>query len=130
MKTQFFFDFVSSLCLYLFHEVPSMPPQGLTALNLTSEAYINVSWSPVPTDQVNGILFGYFLKYQRISTSERQVFDTKEHTLTLKPSDLSISLQVQTYSTYRIQVAAFTRKGLGPYSEYAYAGKYLKVSRW
>ena len=102
-----------------------MPPLGLTALNLTSEAYINVSWSPLPTDQVNGILLGYSLKYQRIQTSEREVFDTKEHTL--NASDLSISLQVQTYSTYRIQVAAFTRKGMGPYSEYAYASKYLKV---
>ena len=56
------------------------------------------------------------------------MFGEEEHTLTLKPSDLSIFLQVQTYSTYRIQVAAFTRKGLGPYSEYVQAGKYCNLS--
>ena len=55
------------------------------------------------------------------------MFDTEEHIVTLKPSELSILLQVQTYSTYKIQVAAFTQKGMGPYSEYVYAGRYARV---
>ena len=70
---------------------------------------------------------GYYLKYQRIQTAEKAVFDTEEHIVTLKPSELSILLQVQTYSTYKIQVAAFTQKGMGPYSEYVYAGRYARV---
>jgi len=78
-------------------------------------------WSPVPQGYVNGLLMGYSIKYQRIRTAERTVFDD-EHTLTVKPSKLSIRLQVQTYSTYRIRVAALTQKGMGPYSEYVFAG--------
>ena len=100
-----------------------MPPQSVTAQNLTSEASIDVTWSPVPSGHVNDILMGYSVKYLRIQTAERNVFNTEEHTLTTKPTDQLISLQVDTYSTYRIQVAAFTRKGMGPYSEYIYAGK-------
>lgn len=101
-----------------------MPPQSVTAQNLTSELFIDVTWSPVPEGHINGILLGYFVKYQRILTADWEVFDTAEHVLTVKPADLAISLRVQTYSTYRIKVAAFTRKGLGPYS-LVYGGKYL-----
>ena len=93
------------------------------AQNLTSEFTIDVNWSPVPDGHVNGPLMGYSLKYQRIRTAERAVSDTEEHTLIFKPSELSTVLKVQTYSTYRIKVAAFTQKGLGPYSEYVYAGE-------
>ncbi|XP_022801144.1 uncharacterized protein LOC111338866 [Stylophora pistillata] len=98
-----------------------MPPLQLTAYNFTSEASIAVSWSPVPSNHINGILLGYSLKYERLQTSERQVIDVDEHMLTLRATDLSVSLQVQAYSIYRIGVAAFTRKGIGPYTEYAYA---------
>ena len=101
-----------------------MPPQNVTAQNLTSESYIYVTWTPVPADQVNGILLGYSLKYQRTLTADREVFDTAEHVLTVRPNDHSITLVVQTYSTYRIQVAAFNRKGIGPYS-LVYAGRCL-----
>lgn len=74
---------------------------------------------------VRGLLMGYSIKYQRIRTAERDVHDTEEETLIVKPPKLSTLLQVETYSTYRIKVAAFTQKGLGPYSEYVYAGEVL-----
>ena len=54
--------------------------------------------------------------------------DTEEHTLTFKPEELSTVLHVKTYSTYRIRVAAFTQKGLGPYSEDILAGELVEVS--
>ena len=103
-----------------------MPPQNVTAQNLISESYIYVTWTPVPADQVNGVLLGYSLKYQRIITADREVFDTAEHVLTVGPNDNSITLLVQTYSTSRIQVAAFNRKGIGPYS-LIYAGTCLSL---
>lgn len=66
---------------------------------------------------------GYSIKYQRIRTAERSVFYTEEEIVTVPPSELSTFLHVQTYSTYRIKVAAFTQAGMGPYSEYVYSGK-------
>ena len=53
--------------------------------------------------------------------------DIEEDTLTFKPDELSTVLQVKTYSTYRIRVAAFTPKGLGPYSEYVLAGERVEA---
>ena len=103
---------------------PDKPPQSLTADNLTSEATIPVQWSPVPNGHVNGLLMGYSIKYQRIRTAERSVFyRTEEETMIVKPNQRSILLPVQTYSTYSIKVAAFTQAGMGPYTEYVYAGK-------
>ncbi|CAH3191318.1 unnamed protein product, partial [Porites evermanni] len=106
---------------YTWDDVPTRPPQGVVAQNLTSEKSINVNWSPVLSGHVNGPLLGYSLKYQRIRTAERVFEDREEHTLTFKPEELSTVLQVETYSTYRIRVAAFTPKGLGPYSDYVLA---------
>ena len=103
--------------------MPTRPPQSVIAKNLTSEVSIQVNWSPVPDGNVNGLLLGYSMKYQRVQTAEREVYDAEEHTDIFKPSELSTILKVQTYSAYRIKVAAFTQKGLGPYSEYVYAGK-------
>ena len=36
----------------------------------------------------------------------------------------STGLKVQTYSIYEIKVAAFTQKGMGPYSNHVYGGKF------
>lgn len=97
----------------------------MTAQNLTSEALIPVNWKPVPMGHVNGLLVGYSIKFQRIKTAEKAVFDSEEETLIVQPSELSAFLAVQTYSIYRIKVAAFTQKGMGPYSKYVYAGTFL-----
>jgi len=112
------------LILIFLSLVPSLPPQSMRAENLTSESSIDVTWSPVPDDHINGILLGYSVKYQRILTADREVFKRDEHVLIVGPTDYSITLLVQTYSTYRIQVAGFTRKGIGPYS-LVYAGNCL-----
>lgn len=103
--------------------VPSMPPESVTAHNLTSAVAINVTWSSVPVGHVNGLLMGYSINYRRIQTAEREVFDTEEYTFTVKPGDLFVELEADTYSIYEIQVAAFTQKGMGPYSEFVYGGK-------
>lgn len=95
----------------------------MTALNLTSESSISVSWYPVPDGHVNGLLMGYIIKYKRIRTAERNVQDTEELTVALKPNKLSTVLHVQTDSVYRIKVAAFTQTGMGPFSKYTNAGK-------
>ena len=100
-----------------------MPPQSVTAHNLTSALGINVTWTSVPIGHVNGLLMGYSIKYRRIQTAEMDVLDTEEYTVTVKPSDLMVELSVETYSIYEIQVAAFTQKGMGPYSEFVYGGK-------
>ncbi|CAH3162903.1 unnamed protein product [Pocillopora meandrina] len=90
-----------------FGDVPSKPPQNVT------------TWNEVPFGHVNGLLMGYSIKYRRVKTAEKNVVHLEE-TAIAKSTDLWIVLNVQTYSVYIIEVAAFTQKGLGPYSEYIY----------
>ena len=67
---------------------------------------------------------GYSINYRRIVTAEKEVLPLEEETATAKSTDLFIFLKVQTYSIYEIKVAAFTQKGMGPYSDYVYGGKF------
>ncbi|XP_066030883.1 uncharacterized protein [Pocillopora verrucosa] len=105
---------------YTFGDVPSKPPQSVAAERLKAAEFIKVTWSPVPFGYVGGLLMGYSIKYRRIVTAEKEVLPWEEETAIAKSTDLFIFLKVQTYSIYEIKVAAFTQKGMGPYSDYVY----------
>ena len=107
-----------------FSLVPSKPPQSVAAERLKAAEFIKVTWSPVPFGYVGGLLMGYSIKYRRIVTAEKEVLPLEEETATAKSTDLFIFVKVQTYSIYEIKVAAFTQKGMGPYSDYVYGGKF------
>ena len=107
-----------------FSLVPSKPPQSVAAERLKAAEFIKVTWSPVPFGYVGGLLMGYSIKYRRIVTAEKEVLPLEEEIATAKSTDLFIFLKVQTYSIYEIKVAAFTQKGMGPYSNYVYGGKF------
>ena len=107
-----------------FSLVPSKPPQSVAAERLKAAEFIKVTWSPVPFGYVGGLLMGYSIKYRRIVTAEKEVLPLEEEIATAKSTDLFIFLKVQTYSIYEIKVAAFTQKGMGPYSDYVYGGEF------
>lgn len=114
-----------SLLRFFFFLVPSKPPESVTAEKLKGAESIKATWSPVPFGFVNGLLMGYSIKYRRLITAEKEVLRTVEETAIAKATDHSIRLDVQTYSVYDIKVAAFTQKGMGPYSDYVFGGKYI-----
>ena len=87
---------------------------------LKASEFIQVIWIHVPFGYVGSLLIGYFIKYQRIVAPGKEVLPTEEETAMAKSTDL----KVQTYSIYKIKVAAFTQKGMGPYSDYVYGGKF------
>ena len=107
-----------------FSLVPSKPPQSVAAERLKAAEFIKVTWSPVPFGYVGGLLMGYSIKYRRIVTAEKEVLPLEEEIAIAKSTDLFIFLKVQTYSIYEIKVAAFTQKGMGPYSDYVYGGEF------
>ena len=100
--------------------MPTNPPQRVATERLKAAEFIQVIWIHVPFGYVGGLLIGYFIKYQRIVTAEKEVLPTEEETAMAKSTDL----KAQTYSIYEIKVAAFTQKGMGPYSDYVYGGKF------
>ena len=100
--------------------MPTKPPQRVATERLKASEFIQVIWIHVPFGYVGGLLLGYFIKYQRIATAEKEVLPKEEETAMAKLTDL----KVQTYSIYEIKVAAFTQKGMGLHSNYVYGGKF------
>ncbi|PFX17440.1 Receptor-type tyrosine-protein phosphatase F [Stylophora pistillata] len=94
-------------------DIPSKPPMGPSAVNLSGPHSILVSWKPVPEGFVHGILLGYRILYRVLSIAEVNVRQPTV-TATAKPTALNITLtQLLNYAVYDIRVLAFTVKGDG-----------------
>lgn len=96
---------------FLFLAVPSLPPQNLWANNISSTA-LRVTWNPVPTGFVHGILRGYKLLYRKcseVSVPYREIALSPAHRF--KEID-----DLQKFTYYEIRILAFTIKGNGAQS--------------
>ncbi|RMX41265.1 hypothetical protein pdam_00012375, partial [Pocillopora damicornis] len=92
-------------------DVPSRPPQNLWANNISSTA-LNITWNPVPTGFVHGILRGYRVLYKE--TNKPSAPFTK---ITVPPRVRKIVLKdLKKFTNYSIMVLAFTIKGDGAQS--------------
>lgn len=98
------------LCFFLvvLFAVPSQPPQSVQAFN-TSSTSVRVLWHRVPKGLVHGILRGYRIFYgktEEFGVPMRQVV-VPAHTRYVHLAGL------EKFTNYSIQVAAFTRIGVG-----------------
>ena len=64
--------------------MPTKPPQRVATERLKAAEFIQVIWIHVPFGYVGGLLIGYFIKYQRIVTAEKEVLPTEEETAMAK----------------------------------------------
>ena len=64
--------------------MPTNPPQRVATERLKAAEFIQVIWIHVPFGYVGGLLIGYFIKYQRIVTTEKEVLPTEEETAMAK----------------------------------------------
>ena len=98
---------VASFFSFLF-AVPSQPPQSVQAFN-TSSTSVKVLWHSVPRGLVHGILRGYRIFYSK----------TKEFGVPMKQAVVPAHMRhvhlvgLEKFTNYSIQVAAFTRIGVG-----------------
>ena len=84
----------------------------MTAFN-TSSTSINVTWQPIPSDHVHGIILRYHIKYWRRDKANDNV-----SMVTVNSTELHAELKgLGKYKEYSIQVAGSTVVGLGNYSE-------------
>ena len=91
--------------------VPSRPPQNLWANNISSTA-LNITWNPVPTGFVHGILRGYRVLYKE--TNKPSAPYTK---ITVPSRVRNIVIKdLKKFTNYSIMVLAFTIKGDGAQS--------------
>lgn len=104
-----FFFFVVVFCFLVFlFAVPSQPPQSVQAFN-TSSTSVRVLWHRVPRGLVHGILRGY-----RIFYGKTEAFGVPMRQAVVPAHTRHVHLAgLEKFTNYSIQVAAFTRIGVG-----------------
>ena len=94
------------------YPVPDKSPTNVTAYD-TSSTSINITWQPIPSDHVNGILLDYNVIYRRIDKPNDNI-----SMVTVNSPVLHTELSgLGKYKQYSIQVAGRTAAGLGNFSE-------------
>ncbi|XP_022784712.1 protein sidekick-1-like isoform X2 [Stylophora pistillata] len=89
-------------------DVPSRSPQNLWANNISSTA-LRITWNPVPTGFVHGILRGYRILYK-----EKNKPSAPYTKITVSPGVRKREIHdLKKFTYYSIQVLAFTIKGDG-----------------
>ena len=91
-----------------FFAVPVSPPLNLIANSSFTE--IQLSWQPIPPDDVNGILLGYKILYRQQGTT--QWTEQIVHRSALEATVASLS----EYTDYEIKIMGYNSKGQGPFS--------------
>ena len=92
--------------------MPDKSPTNVTAYD-TSSTSINITWQPIPSDHVNGILLDYNVIYRRIDKLKDNI-----SMVTVNSTILHTELSgLGKYKQYSIQVAGRTAVGLGNFSE-------------
>lgn len=89
-------------------DVPSQPPHSVMITILSSQS-MEVTWSRLPSNAINGRLLGYRVYYHSLK-NRAKVFNK---TVT-GPDERNATLTgLGKFTTYKISVVAFTRKGEG-----------------
>jgi len=78
---------------------------------------VKVHWDPLPQQYANGQLLGY-----RVYFNEYPYYSYLEETVNTSSADVHMVIlrNLKAAQRYRIRVAAFTSKGVGPWSYYRY----------
>ncbi|XP_048579243.1 uncharacterized protein LOC5521276 isoform X2 [Nematostella vectensis] len=102
-------------------DTPSAPPPNITAVN-TSSTTVELSWSAVPYEHVNGIILGYKIQQLSYTYAYKSGTDNTEVNMTVHGADtLQRTLTpLEMYSDYTYRVCAFTIKGDGNWSDHYY----------
>ena len=97
---------------HIFTVAPSSPPRFIVVEETEEFHQLNVSWAPPPCDQRNGIIVNYTVMYLLQSSPDSLSTLTSSNNAT---NIILTGLQLLVY--YKIQVAANTYVGKGPFSD-------------
>ncbi|XP_051880587.1 tyrosine-protein kinase Mer isoform X1 [Pristis pectinata] len=92
--------------------VPTAPPRNISIL--VRNGSLTVEWVGPPEEEVNGILLGYELSYDWEGRRSPHIKSLElDNSRNFNRDTIKV---VTTNVTYKIQVAAYTKTGVGPYS--------------
>jgi hypothetical protein len=109
-------------------DVPSRAPVYLTARldnlykNTTLDNDINalIKWSPIPSNQWNGIPYGYILMLNECDSNWTKRVEIKYNKLA--PTSYLMN-QLHSYRCYAVKLAAWNNVGMGPWTEVFYINR-------
>ena len=87
--------------------VPDGFPRSLHVTSLSARS-IQISWSPLPPNERNGLITGYVVTITNVDTNEVSTVEITGRT--------STSIATLPYTSYMVSVAARTSVGVGPRS--------------
>ena len=112
--------------------VPASPPEDVT-IAIFNETIALVTWRPPPKRELHGELKGFKLLIDcdnsgdiKNETSLIPSIDATQLNFTLDSDSHSLTFDISINGTYYVQVAAYNRQGIGPFS----AKKKLKVRNY
>ena len=91
--------------------MPSGPPLSVETV-LFDDTTLTVSWEVPDPRKQNGIILSYAIKLLTLDINETEIFNWKERSLEI--------VDLHSFYTYEIMLAATTSAGLGPYSDPVY----------
>ena len=107
---------------YHFFTLPDGPPMSVSEDKATTTTII-VKWQPPPVGQQNGVILGYRINYTIIHAARRRkrddhVPESDIRSVVVGPDVFVREINnLKKFTTYRITVAAFNPKGIGPFSQ-------------
>ena len=101
--------------LVFFSQVPSKPPEGIIVESHVTLTTIPVTWQPIASSHIHGILLGYKIRYQAVAIGEEPVEDQPIREEIVGPSTFFLVLKnLEIFTLYRIGVMGYTIMGNGP----------------
>ena len=96
-------------------QVPSKPPQSITAESHVTLTTIPVRWTEISSRHIHGVLLGYKVRYQVIAVGQEKIEDQPITEIRVNASTLSLVLgNLEVFTLYRIDVVGYTIMGDGP----------------
>lgn len=90
-------------------QVPVAPPQN-TYLKVISSSEVKLEWYPPPIDKQNGVITSYHVRVLTVDGETLFVYHSETTTLTVT--------SLQEHTSYKFEVAARTKVGVGPFYKY------------
>ncbi len=105
--------------------VPSVSPKNAYGVNFTGPTTIFVGWGPLSTEELQGRLIGYEVRYRLFSIADETVHNPPPEVVKIVYSDINgLKLTgLTTYTTYKVSVSAMSGGGTGVKSGLLYVGK-------
>lgn len=106
--------------------VPSISPKNSYGVNFTGPTSIFIGWGPLNTDELQGRLIGYEMRYRIFSIADEIVYDPPPEIVKIVYSDISGTklTGLLTYTTYTVTVSAMSGGGTGVKTGLLYVGTY------